>query len=184
MENQLAVFEQQPIRRVEHEGEIWFSIYDIIQILTNTTNPKRYWNDLKKRDPELDKKGGTQISSPLKMQAAGGKQSVMCANTEGVKNQSANLTQARGCFEQNLPIDSSSGRRCGACRQCFSSRPHFECLMRRLRLILPHFDDKRGANRVENKSACPRCKAWFRPKLGCANSLLGSLPKAKWVVRR
>ena len=84
MENQLAVFEQQPIRRVEHDGEIWFSIYDIIQILTNTTNPKRYWNDLKKRDPELDKKGGTQISSPLKMQTAGGKQSVICANTEGV----------------------------------------------------------------------------------------------------
>jgi DNA-damage-inducible protein D len=84
MEHQMTPFEGMKLRKVEHNGEIWFSIYDVIEILTNTTNPKRYWNDLKKRDSELDSKGGTQISYPLKMQTLGGKQNVICANTEGV----------------------------------------------------------------------------------------------------
>jgi DNA-damage-inducible protein D len=84
MEHQMTPFEGMKLRKIEHNGEMWFSIYDVIEILTNTTNPKRYWNDLKKRDPELDNKGGTQISYPLKMQTLGGKQSVICANTEGV----------------------------------------------------------------------------------------------------
>jgi DNA-damage-inducible protein D len=85
MENSnLIPFEEKEIRKVIHNDEWYFSIFDIIQNLTDTTNPKRYWNDLKRRDPELDKQGGTQISYPLKMQTAGGKQSVLCANTEGV----------------------------------------------------------------------------------------------------
>ena len=85
MENSnLIPFEGKEIRKVIHNDDWYFSIFDIIQNLTDTTNPKRYWNDLKRRDPELDKQGGTQISYPLKMQTAGGKQNVLCANTEGV----------------------------------------------------------------------------------------------------
>ena len=83
-EQYLIPFEGSNIRKVWHDEQWYFSIYDVLQILTNTTNPKRYWSDLKKRDTELDKQGGTQISYPLKMQTAGGKQSVMSANTEGV----------------------------------------------------------------------------------------------------
>ena len=83
-EQHLTPFEGSDIRKVWHTEQWYFSIYDVLQILTNTTNPKRYWSDLKKRDLELDKQGGTQISYPLKMQTAGGKQSVICANTEGV----------------------------------------------------------------------------------------------------
>ncbi len=83
-EQHLIPFEGSDIRKVWHAEQWYFSIYDVLQILTNTTNPKRYWSDLKKRDLELDKQGGTQISYPLKMQTAGGKQHVICANTEGV----------------------------------------------------------------------------------------------------
>ncbi len=84
MDNTLIPFEGKEIRKVWHEEQWYFSIFDVIALLTDTTNPKRYWNDLKRRDPELDKQGGTQISYPLKMQTAGGKQNVICANTDGI----------------------------------------------------------------------------------------------------
>ena len=85
MENaQLIPFGGKEIRKTWHNEQWYFSIFDVIAILTDTTNPKRYWNDLKRRDLELDKQGGTQISYPLKMQTTGGKQSVLCANTEGI----------------------------------------------------------------------------------------------------
>lgn len=84
MAENLIPFEGKPIRKIWHEEQWYFSILDIIEVLTGSKNPKRYWNDLKRRDFELDKEGGTQISYPLKMQTAGGKQSVICANAEGV----------------------------------------------------------------------------------------------------
>ena len=84
MENSLIPFEGKEIRKTWHNDEWYFSIFDVIISMTDTTNPKRYWNDLKRRDPEFDKQGGTQISYPLKMQTAGGKQNVLCANTEGI----------------------------------------------------------------------------------------------------
>lgn len=82
--NELSPFENREIRKLWHDEQWYFSIFDVIALLTDTTNPKRYWNDLKRRDSEIDKQGGTQISYPLKMQTAGGKQNVLCANTEGV----------------------------------------------------------------------------------------------------
>ena len=85
MENSnLTPLQDKAIRKVWHNDEWYFSIFDVITSLTDTNNPKRYWNDLKRRDPEFDKQGGTQISYPLKMQTAGGKQNVLCANTEGI----------------------------------------------------------------------------------------------------
>jgi DNA-damage-inducible protein D len=48
MENQLAIFEDKPIRRVEHEGELYFSIVDIITILTDSPKPTAYWNKVQK----------------------------------------------------------------------------------------------------------------------------------------
>jgi DNA-damage-inducible protein D len=80
MENQLAVFEQKPIRRIEFEGEMWFSIIDIIEILVDSTNPQSYWGKLKEREPQL-----LTICQKFKFQAADGKQrATECANTEGV----------------------------------------------------------------------------------------------------
>lgn len=86
MENQLDIiqFEESAIRKVWHEGEWWFVVVDVIQFLTDTKNPKRYLSDLKRRDPELDREGGTKISYPLPMPTKGGTQRINCANTEGV----------------------------------------------------------------------------------------------------
>ncbi len=49
METQLAVFKGKEIRRILHNNEWWFSITDIVEVLTGTERPRKYWNDLKKK---------------------------------------------------------------------------------------------------------------------------------------
>ena len=51
--NQIAVFEQKQIRRVEHEGEMWFSVIDIIEVLTDSKDPSDYWTTIKRRENQL-----------------------------------------------------------------------------------------------------------------------------------
>jgi DNA-damage-inducible protein D len=80
MENQLTVFENKAIRSIEHNGEMYFSIVDIIGVLTDSPIPRNYWNLLKKRDPQLH-----TICMQLKLLSADGKNyKTDCANTEGV----------------------------------------------------------------------------------------------------
>lgn len=74
MENEIKVFENKNIRTVwnEEEEDWYFSVVDIIEILTGTERPRKYWNDLKKKltieGSELSEKIGQ-----LKMAAADGK---------------------------------------------------------------------------------------------------------------
>ena len=78
--NQIAVFEQKQIRHAEHEGELWYSVVDIIGVLSESTSPSHYWSMLKKREPHL-----VTNCYKLKMQGADGKNyPTDCANTEGV----------------------------------------------------------------------------------------------------
>lgn len=80
MENQLAIFEQKPIRRIEYAGEIWFSIVDIIGVLTESPDPKNYWSKLKERDPQT-----LTVCQSLKMLATDLKmRKTDCATAEGV----------------------------------------------------------------------------------------------------
>ena len=44
----VAVFQRKEIRKTIHNNEWWFSIIDIIEALTGTERPRKYWNDLKK----------------------------------------------------------------------------------------------------------------------------------------
>jgi DNA-damage-inducible protein D len=84
MENQLDVFENKPIRRQEYKGEMFFSVVDIIQILTDSSNPNRYWTDLKRRS---EKESGQSYAFcvSLKLLSSDGKNyKTDCANTEGV----------------------------------------------------------------------------------------------------
>ncbi len=45
----LALFEQKQLRRVWHEGEWYYSIIDVIAVLTDSANPRIYWGKLKER---------------------------------------------------------------------------------------------------------------------------------------
>jgi hypothetical protein len=53
MDNQSTVFEGKPVRRMEHEGKMYFSIVDIIEILTDSKAPSDYWTTMKRREFQL-----------------------------------------------------------------------------------------------------------------------------------
>ena len=71
------------MRRTIHKNEWWFSISDIIEALTATDRPRKYWNDLKKK---LTDEGYSEVSEKigqLKLKASDGKKYLTdCANTE------------------------------------------------------------------------------------------------------
>ena len=81
--SRLAVFEGKQIRKILHEGEWWFAIIDIVEVLTGSSIPKRYWSDLKRK---LVAEGFSEAYEKivrLKMRAPDGKQRLTdCANTE------------------------------------------------------------------------------------------------------
>lgn len=47
--NGLTNFEGNEIRKIWHDEEWYFSIVDVVTILSNTNNPNRYWTDLKRK---------------------------------------------------------------------------------------------------------------------------------------
>ena len=73
-ENSIILFHQKQVRRHwDEEKEIWyFSVVDVIEVLTGNIRPRKYWNDLKKK--LLNE--GSQLSEKigqLKMKSADGK---------------------------------------------------------------------------------------------------------------
>ncbi len=52
-ENALVVFQGKEIRRIWHNEEWYFSVVDIVEVLTDSTNPNNYWKVLKHREPQL-----------------------------------------------------------------------------------------------------------------------------------
>ncbi len=81
--NKLVLFEDKPVRHVEHNDDMYFVVNDVIQILTDTVDVKSYWKNLTRKDVEL-REGRGKIYTPLSIDTEGGKQKMNCANTEGV----------------------------------------------------------------------------------------------------
>lgn len=48
-EDRIVIFQEQAIRRTWHANEWWFSVIDVVGILSETAIPKRYWSDLKRK---------------------------------------------------------------------------------------------------------------------------------------
>jgi hypothetical protein len=84
MADELAIY-QDHIRKVWHEDEWWFSVVDVVGVLTDSPNPRRYWMDMK-RDLAAEGFGEVYAQSvQLKMKAADGKlRTTDAANTETV----------------------------------------------------------------------------------------------------
>jgi DNA-damage-inducible protein D len=82
---QIAIFKGRKIRKKIHNSEWWFSIIDVIEVLTGNERPRKYWNDLKRK---LIKEGYSEVSEKigqLKLQAVDGKNYLTdCANTETI----------------------------------------------------------------------------------------------------
>jgi DNA-damage-inducible protein D len=47
--DKIIVFKGKNIRRIWHNDEWWFSIIDVVGVLTNSSRPRKYWADLKKK---------------------------------------------------------------------------------------------------------------------------------------
>ncbi|MEK7253286.1 MAG: Bro-N domain-containing protein [Bacteroidota bacterium] len=84
-QNKIVVFQEKQIRRIWQNEEWWFSIIDVIAVLTESANPQNYWYTMKNR---LKNEGSEQTLTNckgLKMLAPDGKMRVTdCANTEGM----------------------------------------------------------------------------------------------------
>lgn len=82
----MQLFENQKIRVAwDAEREEWyFSVQDVVAVLSESTDPKQYIKKMRARDPQLSANWGT-ICTPVQMLAADGKQrKVQAANTEGI----------------------------------------------------------------------------------------------------
>ncbi|MCK5689652.1 phage antirepressor protein, partial [Myxococcota bacterium] len=61
-DNKLALFEGRSIRKTYHQGEWWFSIIDVVEVLVGGDRPRKYWNDLKKK---LHAEGYSEVSEKI-----------------------------------------------------------------------------------------------------------------------
>ncbi len=82
---ELVLFENRKIRRQQYNNEWYYSIVDVIEILTNSERPRKYWDDLKRK---LENEGFFELSEKigrLKMVARDGKNRLTdCANRETI----------------------------------------------------------------------------------------------------
>ena len=86
MESQdaLVVFEGTKIRRVWHNEQWFFSVIDVIQAITDSGRPRKYWSDLKKKLTDEGFELSDKIGQ-LKVASTDGKNyETDCANTESM----------------------------------------------------------------------------------------------------
>lgn len=82
----IQLFEGKRVRIVwdAEQEKYYFSIVDIVQVLTDSADAKQYIKKMRARDPELDSKWGT-ICTPVEMRAFDGKRrKVQAADLQGI----------------------------------------------------------------------------------------------------
>ncbi|MDR0444869.1 MAG: Bro-N domain-containing protein [Puniceicoccales bacterium] len=79
-------FEKMMLRRLWHDEQWYYSIIDVVEILTGSDNPRRYWSDLKAkmiRDEQYEQLYGKIVQ--LKLPASDEKSYLTdCTHTEGI----------------------------------------------------------------------------------------------------
>ncbi len=79
----IALFKKKEIRKTLYNNEWWFVVEDVVLALIDSSDPKQYIQRMKLRDLELAK-GWVQIVHTLEISTEGGRQKMLCANTEGI----------------------------------------------------------------------------------------------------
>jgi DNA-damage-inducible protein D len=82
--SQTEIFKNKKVRKIMQSGEWYFSVTDVIAILTDSVDPLAYWRKLKQR---LNEEGSQTVTKchTLKMEAADGKmRDTDCADVEGL----------------------------------------------------------------------------------------------------
>ena len=82
--NALVVFQGKKIRKTWHNNEWWFSIVDVIAVLTESVDARNYWKVLKHRIIQESENEVVTNCNQLKLPAEDGKmRETDCVNTEG-----------------------------------------------------------------------------------------------------
>ena len=82
--SQIIVFQDKEIRRIFHNDEWYFSIVDVVEFLTDSTDAKQYVKRMRAHDPLLNSKWGT-ICTPVEMTAKDGRhRKVQAATVKGL----------------------------------------------------------------------------------------------------
>ena len=81
----IAIFRGKKIRKTIYKNEWWFSVIDIVEVLTDSVNPRDYWFKMKIRVKNED---GVELSTncrQLKLKASDGKlRETDCGSTERI----------------------------------------------------------------------------------------------------
>ncbi len=86
MDNKIQIFEDRKVRTAwnEETEEWYFSVSDVVEILTESKDVKQYIKKMRSRDTELNSKWGT-ICTPVEMIALDGKKrKIQAADTAGI----------------------------------------------------------------------------------------------------
>ena len=81
--NKIVVFQDKKIRRIWHNEEWFFSIIDVVEVLTDSPTPRQYWGKVK--DREFIALELSPIWVQLKLESSDSKRyATDCANTENM----------------------------------------------------------------------------------------------------
>ena len=96
-DNQIQLFQGQQVRYIwdEEKEQYFFSVVDVIQVLTDSTTPRRYWSDLKRK---LQAEGSEVYEKivQLKLPAPDGKMRLFYEAWSDLFNSSAKADELRG----------------------------------------------------------------------------------------
>ncbi len=81
----IVLFQEKQIRRTWHNDEWYLSVIDVVEALSDSNNPRRYWSDLKRK---LLSEGFSELYEKivqLKLVSSDGKKYLTdCANTQSL----------------------------------------------------------------------------------------------------
>ncbi|MFH1409540.1 MAG: Bro-N domain-containing protein [Nanoarchaeota archaeon] len=81
--NKLVVFQDKKIRRIWYDEEWYFSVVDVVEVLTDSPTPRQYWGKVKER--EFDALEVSPLWVQLKLIAPDGKlRHTDCSNTKNM----------------------------------------------------------------------------------------------------
>ena len=84
--NAIKLFEEKRVRTVwDDQQEKWyFSVIDVVAVLTDSVNPTDYFKKMRKRDPELAAFVGTNCPQVAMLTETGKKRQTLAADTEAI----------------------------------------------------------------------------------------------------
>jgi DNA-damage-inducible protein D len=106
----IVLFKGKEVRRTIHNDEWWFSVSDVVELLTDSKDIRQYIKRMRSRDAVLNANWGT-ICTPLEMIARDGrKREVTCANTEGLFRIIQSIPSPKAESPQSAGISKLAGR--------------------------------------------------------------------------